>query len=200
MSSSQRSQTSKAALEKLHEGRRLLRARDYEGTIVACEEALDLDASLHYAHTCRATAYRRLGLGKPEAYPPKELHQKHAWLASLLNIFPYPLGFGYLYLGHPGRFTLASFAGLAAGVTGLVGGFFSGFAGGSPLEGVVAMFWAPVLVGMLTAADGWRLAVANNATLGMQPQDTEKLDPAACPVCGAPVAADMGMHFKLFHS
>lgn len=107
---------------------------------------------------------------------------KYAWLAALLNIFPYPLGFGYLYLGRPGRFTLAFNAGLVAGVIGFVGGLLSAFASGSALEMVVAMAWAVVVVGMFTAWDGWRLAVAHNATLGTQQGVLETADDHRLPL------------------
>lgn len=97
---------------------------------------------------------------------------KYAWLAGLLNIFPYPFGFGYFYLGHVGRFTLAILAGSVAGAIGLVGGWFSGY---DSILGMVATAWAAAagLVGMFTALDGWRLAVEHNATLGTQHQDTK---------------------------
>jgi len=32
---------------------------------------------------------------------------KRPWLAALLNVFPVPMGLGYLYMGRPGRFGLA---------------------------------------------------------------------------------------------
>ena len=99
---------------------------------------------------------------------------KKPWLASLLNIFPYPLGFGYLYLGHPSRFTLALFAGAVAGLIGFVGGGLSSFVSGSDLELFVATAWAPVLVAIFSAADSWRLALANNDMGNSGPDDKGK--------------------------
>ena len=96
------------------------------------------------------------------------------WLASLLNIFPYPLGFGYLYLKRSRRFTLALFAGGVAGVIGLVGGGLSSFVSGSELEYFVATAWAPVLVAVFSAADSWRLALANNDMGNSAPDDSGK--------------------------
>ena len=99
---------------------------------------------------------------------------KHPWLAGLLNILPYPLGLGYLYLENSFNFMMAFSLAIAAGVAAIIGSSTTSISSsGFTLERVVATASAPVFLGLFTAAHGWRSAVAHNATLGMQPQDTE---------------------------
>ena len=62
MSNSHDSETRRAALDKVQEGHRLLTVRDYEGAIMACTEAIELDPSSAGAYRTRANAYRRLGV------------------------------------------------------------------------------------------------------------------------------------------
>ena len=83
---------------------------------------------------------------------------KYAWLAALLNIFPYPLGFGYLYLGRRRMFILTFVVGLIAGFVGFLGSVIATLGGGSDLELVMAIVWPIVLVAGVTAWHGWRLA------------------------------------------
>ena len=96
---------------------------------------------------------------------------KYAWLAPLLNIFPYPLGFGYLYLGRLRMFILAFVVGLIAGVVGFLGAVIAALGGGSDLEFVVAIAWPMVLVAAVTAWHGWRLAERHNASAAHELQE-----------------------------
>ena len=64
MSGLQEAEARKAATEKALEGARLLAARDYEGSIAACTEAIELNPGSIGARRTRAEAYRQLGMGK----------------------------------------------------------------------------------------------------------------------------------------
>jgi len=98
---------------------------------------------------------------------------KRPWLAALLNVVPLPIGLGYLYLGHHGRFARSLLISLGIGILAF-GLFFmvvSAIATGclddsgaacSRRGGLVAVSVAGglpfALKGLISAAHGWRLA------------------------------------------
>ena len=59
MSSPQDSETNRAAREKTREGARLLNTGDYQGAIVACTNAIQVDPQYDDAYLLRTEAYRR---------------------------------------------------------------------------------------------------------------------------------------------
>ena len=89
--------------------------------------------------------------------------RKH-WLAALLNVVP--LGFGYLYVRRPKRFTatlligpLAVFAGMFFAIWYLFGQCFGGGCSGEESSNaVLILFSLPSLVTAVTAWNAWRIA------------------------------------------
>lgn len=77
MSSQQDEETRRAAIDKAYEGARLLSARDYEGAIKTCTEAIALDPTNSRASRTRAEAQRRLGMAKEDPGDPRNEFCRH---------------------------------------------------------------------------------------------------------------------------
>lgn len=92
---------------------------------------------------------------------PLQLHTvvNNRWLATLLGIFPVPIGLGYVYVGRPERFLGALILAIfVAAPIGLVLGFVCAF-GGCPPAAVVIWAFAPNLgLSLVFALDSWRIA------------------------------------------
>ena len=209
MSCSQDAEKQRAALDGAQEGLRLLSVGDYEGAVVACTDAIKLDARSLGAYRTRAQAYERMGMGKEaqadyrhlgvETAPRSVAKTRNAWLATLLNLLPLPVGLGYIYLGRPGRFLLTLLGAIAAFVLGwvLAVAIWISARGDCPFEqqatvgcvsddelllantvGVLSWIILGILLALFTARDAWRIAegtqVPSHPGASSKPDDGDK--------------------------